>query len=64
MMAEEVAKATVEVAIPKQSVVEGEPHLGRLKKIDDELWLTNSHGGFLFNDCVVVARVIEVIRRV
>jgi len=50
--------------MPKQSVVEGEYHLGRLKKIDDELWLPNSHGGFRFNDCVVVARVIEIIRRV
>lgn len=37
--------------------------LGKLKRIDDELWLENNEGRIKFEDCQVVAVVIEVIRR-
>lgn len=37
--------------------------LGRLRRIDDELWLENNEGRIKFEDCQVVAVVIEVIRR-
>lgn len=41
----------------------GELHLGRLKKIADELYIENSHGRIKLTDCPVAAPVIEVVRR-
>jgi len=38
-------------------------HLGRLRKIADELWIENNEGRFKFDECQVAAPVIEVIRR-
>lgn len=41
----------------------GEFHLGRLKKIGDQLWLENGHGTNKLQDCQAAAKVIQVIRR-
>lgn len=41
----------------------GELHLGRLRKIADELWLENNEGRIKLEDCQVAAPVIEVRRR-
>jgi len=44
-------------------LIDGEMHLGKLRKVADELYLENNHGRFKFEDCQVAAPVIEVIRR-
>lgn len=44
--------------------IEGELHLGRLRKIADELWLENGHGRLKFQECQVAAPVIEINRRI
>ncbi len=38
-------------------------HIGWLKKINDELWLENNHGRFKLESAEIVAKVIEVNRR-
>ena len=45
------------------ALVNGEMHLGRLRKIADELYLENSHGRSALKDAQVAAPVIEVVRR-
>lgn len=37
--------------------------LGKIRKIDDELWLENNFGRMKFEECQVPAPVIEIIRR-
>lgn len=37
--------------------------IGRLKKIDDELWLINADGKIKYDNCQVAAAVIEIVRR-
>ena len=44
-------------------LLDGELHIGRLRKIADELWLENNDGRRRFEDCQVAAPVIECIRR-
>jgi len=38
-------------------------HIGRLRRIADELWLESNEGRVKFDECQVAAPVIEVIRR-
>ncbi len=38
-------------------------HIGRLKKIGEDLWLENNHGRFKLESAEIVAKVIEVNRR-
>jgi len=45
------------------ALVDGELHLGKVRKIADELYLENNHGRFKFEESQVAAPVIEVIRR-
>jgi transcriptional regulator with XRE-family HTH domain len=40
-----------------------ELHLARLRKVADELWLENNNGRYRFQECVIAAPVIEVIKR-
>jgi transcriptional regulator with XRE-family HTH domain len=44
--------------------LEGELHVGRLRKIADELYLENNDGRLKFEECVVAAPIIEINRRV
>lgn len=45
------------------ALIEGRLHLGRLRKIAEELYLENNEGRIKFEECQVAAPVIEVIRR-
>lgn len=56
-------RSDVEVGDIAACQVKGEVHIGRLKKVADELWLENNHGRFKLEDCEIVALVIEVNRR-
>lgn len=38
-------------------------HIGRLRRIAGDLWLENNNTRYPFNECQVIAPVIEVIRR-
>jgi len=44
-------------------LIKGNLHIARLRKVANELWLENNDGKYKFEDCQVVAPVIEVIRR-
>ena len=44
-------------------VIGDELHIGRLRKITDELWLENNNGRYRFEECAMAAPVIEVTRR-
>jgi len=39
--------------------VRGRIHVGRLKKIEDEIWVEDNHGRFKLEDCEIVAKVIK-----
>lgn len=41
-----------------------ELHIGRLRKIADELWLENNLGRHRFQECLIAAPVIEINRRI
>ena len=56
-------RADVEAGDIIAAQVQGMVHIGRLKKVGDELWLENNHGRFKLEDCEIVAKVIEVNRR-
>lgn len=43
-------------------LVEGELHLGRLRRVKGQLYLENNTGRFKFSDCQAAARVIRVER--
>lgn len=45
-------------------LINDELHIGRLRKIADELWLENNQGRFKFQECTVAAPVIEINRRI
>lgn len=45
------------------ALIDDKLHIGRLRKIADELYLENNEGRFKFEECQVAAPVIEVIRR-
>jgi len=45
------------------TLINDELHIGKLRKIADELYLENNHGRYKFEDCQLAAPVIEVIRR-
>jgi transcriptional regulator with XRE-family HTH domain len=44
-------------------LIEGELHLGRLKKVADELWLENNHGSYRFQECQATMPVVRIERR-
>ena len=44
-------------------LMDREVHIGRLKKVDEDLWLENNHGRFKLESAEIVAKVIEVNRR-
>lgn len=45
------------------SLIGGEVHLGRLRKIAEQFFLENNHRRFKLEDCFTIAPVIQVTRR-
>lgn len=43
--------------------IDGQLHIARLQRFDDELWLANNNGKHKIGDCLTTAKVIQVVRR-
>lgn len=56
-------RSDVEAGDTVACLIQNEVHIGRLKKVADELWLENNHGRFKLESAEIVAKVIEVNRR-
>jgi transcriptional regulator with XRE-family HTH domain len=55
--------ASVDVGQIVACVYRDELHLGRLRKVADDLYLENGHGRIKFEECAVAARVIQIERK-